>query len=43
VDLGGFALFDVSHLVDEPVELGRDMKQVENNLDMGELCWTAKI
>ena len=34
VGLGGFVVFGVSHLVDDPVELGHDMKQVEENFDM---------
>jgi len=34
VRLGGLAVFVVSHLVGDPVELGHDMKQVVDNLDM---------
>jgi len=38
VGLGGFPVFAVSHFIDDPVELGHDMKKVENDLDMGDFC-----
>jgi hypothetical protein len=38
VGFGGFPVFAVSHFIDDPVELGHDMKQVENDLDVGDFC-----
>lgn len=35
VDFGGLSVFGISRLVDDTVELGHYMKQVENDFDMG--------
>jgi len=34
VGFGGFPEFAVTHFIDDPAELGYDMKQVENDLDV---------
>ena len=36
VGLGGFSVFAVTHFIDDPRELGDDMEQVENDLDVGD-------
>ena len=36
VGFRGFPVFAVTHFIDDPGELGHDMKQVENYLDMGD-------
>ena len=37
VGLGGFPVFAVTHFIDNPVELGHHMEEVENDLDMRDL------
>ena len=37
VGFGGFSVFGVSHFVDDAVESGHHMKQVEDDFDMRDL------